>query len=71
MRPPLAPPRTRPELAITPCHVVVRDYPETLSCFRSHGVDLSRRGGEQVMEVVAGDVGELLDALAAAIAWRW
>jgi hypothetical protein len=57
-------------LAETPAHVVVRDYPETLATFRRFGVDLPRRGGVAVFAAVEGDAGELLDALAEAVAWR-
>lgn len=71
MRPPLASPRTRSELASTPCHVVIRDYPETLACFRSQGVDLVHLGGVRVADAVSGDPAPLLDALEALIAWRW
>ncbi len=60
----------RPELATTPAHVVVRDYPETLAIFRRFGVDLPRRGGGPVAGVMEGDAGELLDALAAVTEWR-
>lgn len=70
MRPIVTRPRPRPELAILPTHLVVRDYPETLAVFRRHGVDLPRRGGDPVMELEDGDAGALLDALAEAIEWR-
>lgn len=70
MRPPLAPLRTRRELAATPCHVVVRDYPETLATFRSHGLDPARVGGEPVEDLLDGDPAPLLDELEARIAWR-
>jgi hypothetical protein len=70
MRPLVPAPRSRPELAITPSHVLARDYPETLGIFRRFGVDLPRRGGDPVMDAVDGDAGELLDTLAEAVAWR-
>jgi hypothetical protein len=70
MRPDFVRPVAQPELAALPVHLIVRDYPETLAVFRRFGVDLSRRGGEPVLESVAGDAGELVEALAVAIAWR-
>jgi len=71
MRPRLATPRTRAQLAATPCNVVVRDYPEALTVFRSHGVDLARVGGLPVGDLVSGESAPLLDALEERIAWRW
>lgn len=68
MRPPLAPPRSRAELEAEYCHVVVRDYPETLAVFRGAGVDLAEGGAVVVREAVEGD--PLLDAIEERIAWR-
>lgn len=59
-----------PELAALPVHAVVRDFPETLGVFLRFGVDLPGRGGGPVAAAVDGDAGPLLDALAAAAAWR-
>jgi len=61
---------SKAELGALPVHVVVRDYPETLAVFRRFGVDVPARGGGPVSGAVDGDAGPLLDALAAAIAWR-
>lgn len=69
-RVPCPAPRTLPELAATPVHVVARDYPETLAVFRRSGIDLQGRGGGPVSAAVDGDPGPLIDLLAEAIAWR-
>jgi hypothetical protein len=68
-RPALAAPRPVAELAATPVHVIVRDYPETLAVFRRFGVDVPRRGGDPVSAAL-DDAGPLLDALVDATAWR-
>lgn len=63
-------PLPRAQLAELPLHVVVRDFPETLAILRGLGVDVPRQGGQPVAAAIDGDAGPLLDALAAAIAWR-
>jgi len=70
MRPLIQLPPARPELAVLPAHIVVRDFPETLALFREYGVDLPSTGEKPVEALLGGEAGELLDELAELVSWR-
>ncbi len=62
------PPLSLDELRVTPLHVIVRDFPETLQEFRVCGVSLEQLGDRAFGEL--DDPGRLRDALEASTAWR-
>lgn len=68
MRLPFLPRPSRDDLAVTPLHAIVRDFPETLEEFLAHGVSLEDLGDRTVEELEDFDL--LLDDLEASTAWR-
>ncbi|TVR54234.1 MAG: hypothetical protein EA421_09075 [Gemmatimonadales bacterium] len=68
MRTPFLPRPSRDALFTSPLHVIVRDFPETLQEFQSHGVSLEEFGDRSLQDFE--DPGPLLDALEDSTAWR-
>lgn len=52
----------------SPLHVVAREFPETLTVFREHGLSLAGLGDRALSEIP--ETGELLAELEAATRWR-
>lgn len=74
---PLPPPRS--ELLGLELHEMVRDFPETLTVLRGHGVDLRSLGTRPLAEVAdlvgsdgpgAAEGEALVDDLLASVSWR-
>ena len=52
----------------SPLHVVARDFPETLTVFRGHGLSVAELGDRTLAEIP--DTGQVLAELEAATRWR-
>lgn len=68
MKMPFLPRPSREELSSTPFHVIIRDFPETLAEFESHGIEPRTLGDWTLHDL--DDPAPLLDDLEASTAWR-
>ena len=63
-RPPVA------ELPALPLHVLVRDFPETLTVLRRFGIEMMAGGGETLAAAAGAALAPVYEAVCRATAWR-